>query len=115
MITKDSVIAFFKKVWNTIKTIIRKLIKLSGILKDIAKLAFGLCSTIEKGIGIFKTMVQLFKVAVKDGNDIIECICEPNGDVVYSENHSQIIQGEEIDSEARTEFRNGNDVIAMRM
>lgn len=115
MISSDSVIAFFKKIWGTVKKIIRKLIKLAGILKDIAKLAKGLDPIIKKGIGIFKTIVSLFKVAVKEGNDIIECICEPNGDVVYSENHSQIIQGDEIDSEAITEFRNGNDVIAVRM
>ncbi len=115
MMSRDSVIAFFKKIWSAVKKIIRKLIKLAEILRDIAKLAKDLVPIIEKGFAIFKTIVSLFKVAVKDGNDIIECICEPNGNVVYSENHSQIIQGEKIDSETLTEFRNGNDVIAVRM
>ena len=109
---KDGIIAAAKKLWDIIKKIFRKLIKLAGILVDFAALAGGIIFPQAKMIfGLIKITIKLIKVAVKVGKDVIECICEPDGKIVDYENGFQIIQGEEIDTETAVKFRNGNDLI----
>lgn len=109
MITKDSIIAFFKKVWNVIKMVWRKIIEFASILLDLNELALAID---EKGSKIFN---KYYKVAVKDGNYVVECICKSNGDIVDYENHSQIVQGNKVDSETETKFENSNGLIKVQM
>lgn len=108
MITKDSVISFFKKVWKFVKKICRKLIEIGEILIDLGK--FIIAPTVEKGVGLFKRIVRLFTVAVNDNGDIVECVTDQNGEVYDYENHSQIIQGQ-MTEETKNKFENADDVI----
>ncbi len=110
-----SILSFIRSAWDFIKKVFRTIVKFAQIIIDLAELCKGISPFIEKGIGIFKRTLRLFKVAVKDGNNVVECICEPNGTVVDYENHSQIIQGERFDSETEAKFRNENDVIEVEM
>lgn len=112
---KESILSFFKKVWDVIKKVWRAIVVLAGIILDLASLTEDLPPIVEKGKGIFKRTGRLSKIAVKDGNDVVECITTPDGEIVDYKNRSQIVQGDQIDAETETKFQKGKGIIKIEM
>ena len=110
-----SILSFFRMVWDVITKVWRAIVELAGIILDFADLTAGISSVVEKGKGIFKRIGRLFKIAVKDGNDVVECITTPDGEIVDYETRSQIVQGDQIDAETETKFQKGKGIIKIEM